>query len=68
MYYLYPGLFNEFNKRFTEGVYSGQRKGQAFYNHFKLNRVTSDTDLMDRIYNVSDDEFDALIAKTFILE
>ena len=68
MYYLCPGLFNEFNKRFTEGVYSGQRKGQAFYNHFKLNRVTSDTDLMDRIYNVSDDEFDALIAKTFILE
>ena len=68
MFYLYPGLFNEFNKRFTEGVYSGQRKGQAFYDHFNLNKVTSDTDLMDRIYNVSDDEFDALIAKTFILE
>lgn len=68
MFYLYPGLFNEFNKRFTEGVYSGQRKGQAFYDYFNLKKVTSDTDLMDRIYNVSDDEFDALIEKTFILE
>ena len=68
MFYLDPGLFNEFNKRFTEDVYSGQRKGQAFYDHFNLNKVTSDTDSMDRIYNVSDDEFNALFAKTFILE
>ena len=68
MFYLDPGLFNEFNKRFTEGVYSGQRKGQAFYDYFKLNKVTSDTDSMNRIYNVSDDEFNALFAKTFILE
>ena len=30
MFYLDPGLFNEFIKRFTEGAYSGQRKGQAF--------------------------------------
>lgn len=68
MFYLDPGLFNEFNKRFTEGVYSGQRKGQAFYDHFNLHKVTSDPVLMDRIYNVSDDEFNALFAKTFILE
>ena len=68
MFYLDPGLFNEFNKRFTEGVCSGQRKGQAFYDYFNLNKVTSDTNSMDRIYNVSDDEFNALFAKTFILE
>ena len=68
MFYLDPGPFNENNKRFTEGVYSVKRKGQAFYDHFKLNKVTSDTDSMDRIYNVSDDEFNALFAKTFILE
>ena len=68
MFYLDPGRFNEFNKRFTESVYSGQRKGQAFYDHFNLNKVTSDTDSMNRIYNVSDDEFNALFAKTFILE
>lgn len=50
----------DFQRRFANGDFGSQRYGQAFYDHFKLDRVSSQKAEMDKIYNVDNGNFSAV--------
>jgi hypothetical protein len=41
----------------------GRRWGQAFYDHFKLDKVTSDRVFCDELYNAPDDVAKAMVSR-----
>jgi hypothetical protein len=52
---------DEFYRLFDQGRFSGQRLGQAFYNHFELNKMTQNRPQLDRLY-----QLDGQVAKNHI--
>jgi deoxycytidine triphosphate deaminase len=45
-------LFDQFHKDWCNGLYAGQRYGQAFYNHFNLHKCNKTYNAkLDRLYN-----------------
>ena len=50
----------DFHRKYTNGDFGSQRKGQALYDYFKLDRVSSQKAEMDKIYNVDNGNFSAV--------
>lgn len=44
--------YAEFKKKFSDGKFKAQRLGQAFYTHFKMEKVISVKGELDRIYQL----------------
>ena len=66
MYEIENAEFVKFTTEFFRKNYRGQRYGQAFYEHFKLDRMTSNRVLMNKIYEAPDyDSALTLIRKHF---
>ncbi len=57
--------YQDFQKKFKEGKFKGQRFGQAFYDHFKMHRVVRDKDALDLIYTQDGDAAKASIKELF---
>lgn len=55
-------LVQKFWEAWEAGTYTGQRVGQAFYNHFNLHKVTSDKPALDRVYELDGQPARAWIA------
>ena len=53
----------DFHRKYTNGDFGSQRKGQALYDYFKLDRVVSRSEGMDEIYNVPNNNFSAVFAE-----
>lgn len=58
--------YEQFLKAFKEGQFKGQRLGQAFHHHFRLEKLTS-RELADQIWNKDGDEAVAFIKTNIIL-
>ena len=56
--------FEIFLHKYKNGKFAGQRLGQAFYNHFKLDRV-SDQEALLNLYQKDGEEALNLIKKIF---
>lgn len=46
---------DEFFKLYKNNMFSGQRLGQAFYNHFDLHKVQQNRPQLDRLYNMDNE-------------
>ena len=53
----------DFHRKYANGDFGSQRKGQALYGYFKLDRVVSLREGMDEIYNVPNNNFSAVFAE-----
>lgn len=53
----------DFHRKYTNGDFGSQRKGQALYGYFKLDRVISLREGMDKIYNAPNNNFSAVFAE-----
>ena len=47
--------YEAFAQKFKAGEFGNQRYGQAFFNHFKLHKMTADVDL-NRLYEMDGDD------------
>jgi hypothetical protein len=56
-------MIDEFYREYNKGSFEGQRFGQAFHNHFKLEKSTQNKEEFDRLYNM-----DEASARHFVLE
>ena len=57
--------FDIFMAKYTQGEYTGQRLGQAFYNHFKLHKMHDQAVLSD-LYETDGEKAINLIKKIFV--
>lgn len=55
-----------FVAKFKAGEFGNQRLGQAFFNHFQLHKMKSDTSL-NRLYQLDGDDARLLINKLFTI-
>lgn len=53
----------QFNKRWDKGEFKGQRYGQAFYNHFRLERIVNQ-DQLNNLFSIKDDSEARKMIKT----
>ncbi|NWB32075.1 hypothetical protein [Pseudomonas gingeri] len=56
--------YNEFLERWEQGLFAGQRLGQAFYNHFRLHRLT-DQAALQGLYEADGEKARAVIFRVF---
>jgi len=54
-------MFNDFKTKWNAGAYSDKRLGQAFYDHFSLEKM-SDQTLPNKIYNANSSQALRMIA------
>lgn len=57
----------QFNKQWDAGKFKGQRYGQAFYNHFRLDRIVDQAQLRDLCQTSDNKQARALIKHIFKL-
>ncbi|WP_445261988.1 hypothetical protein [Pseudomonas sp. RA_105y_Pfl2_P56] len=56
--------YDNFLRLWDLGEFEGQRFGQAFYNHFRLHRITDQT-LLHRLYNTDGKQALKVIGSVF---
>ncbi|KPA98218.1 hypothetical protein PF70_01616 [Pseudomonas asplenii] len=56
--------YHEFLERWEQGLFAGQRLGQAFYNHYRLHRL-ADQACLQGLYEADGDKARALISRVF---